>query len=339
MNLNSLTHLDTRLQTMKHFKKLICLALALALTMASIAFANPSASGDEAPSFDLTHLASMLQASADGSTGALLAGATAETRWNQQIKDEALDARTTSFFETYETPEAIAVAVATYLISIGVAEVNGSPVQFTVVAPSKQIREWPEMEAASLGAFPFGTIVTVLEQKNDSGWVRVTDGELVGWCTDLYLAPFDGSQAIVPPGQFAIGGNGPGQGGVPFDSRADDDLYWLALAIHMEAGSNWLSDEHQLKVGNVVLNRVAHPSFPPTTIHGVLHQPGQYCFIMRGVRQQPSERAFANAQRLLNGERILPANVVFQAEFVQGSGIHSQIFCPTLGTTTFFCYA
>ena len=324
---------------MKHFKKLICFMLILALSISSVALANPATSEDETaagPSFSTAHLASMLQAAADGSAGALSIGAAAEAQWNQQILSEELDARETSFFESEDTAEEIAVAIAAYLINMGIAEVNGAPIQFTVVAPSKQVREGPSMDATPLGSFPFGTIVTVLEH-GDSSWLRVTDGETTGWCTDMYLAPFDGSQAIVPPNRFAINGEGPGQGGVPFDNPTYDDLFWLALVIQMEAGSNWLTDEHQLKVGNVVLNRVAHPDFP-NTIHGVLHQPGQYCFIIRGVRQQPSERAFANAQRLLNGERPLPANVVFQAEFPQGSGTHATIHCPVLGTTTFFGY-
>ena len=324
---------------MKHFKKLICFMLILALSISSVALANPASAEEETeagPSFNTAHLENMLQAAADGSAGALSMGATAEAQWNQQIQNEELDARETSFFESEDTAEEIAVAIAAYLISMGVSEVNGAPIQFTVVAPSKQVREGPSMETNSVGAFPFGTIVTVLEQ-DDSAWLRVTDGETTGWCTDMYLAPFDGSQSIVPPGRFAIG-PGPGQGGVAFDNPQHDDLFLLALVIHMEAGSDWITDEHQLKVGNVVLNRVAHPDFP-NTVHGVLHQPGQYCFIMRGVRQQPSERAFANAERLLfNGERPLPANVVFQAEFPQGSGTHSTIFCPVLGTTTFFGY-
>jgi len=120
--------------------------------------------------------------------------------------------------------------------------------------------------------------------------------------------------------------------------HSQDDLMWLALAIHYEAGSNWLSDEHQLKVGNVVLNRVAHHRFAGTTIYEIVHQPGQYPWAVRTSHVIPSERAIRNAQRLLDGERILPENVVFQAQFRQGSSCHSSIRCDVLRTTTYFCF-
>ena len=330
---------------MKTLKNLICFALILTLAASSVAFANPSDTEDQGPQHDISHLAAMMQAAAEGSASALQAGAAAEERWNQQIRDEQLNFAATSFFETLETAEEIAVAIARYLISKGISEINGAPFQFTVVAPSKQIRQSSQMNAESVGAFPFGTIVTVLAQDEDSGWVQVTDGTTTGWCTNMYLAPFDGTQTIRAPGQGSVSSAlgqgdavGPGvAGGEEAAAVVHDDLFWLALTIQMEAGSVWLSDEHQLMVGSVVLNRVAHPNFP-NTIHGVLHQRGQYCFIMRGARQTPSERAFANAQRLLDGGSILPPNVVFQAEFPQGSGVHHSIRCDTLGNTTFFSY-
>ena len=58
------------------------------------------------------------------------------------------------------------------------------------------------------------------------------------------------------------------------DSRAlyaQSDLILLARLIDREAGSSWLTDEHQQLVGAVVLNRVKSESFP-NSIPDVIYQ-------------------------------------------------------------------
>ncbi|MCQ4023102.1 MULTISPECIES: Ig-like domain-containing protein [unclassified Ruminococcus] len=114
-------------------------------------------------------------------------------------------------------------------------------------------------------------------------------------------------------------------------SYTDDDLYCLAAVIWQESGSYWLSDRCQLMVGNVVLNRVASSRFP-NTIRGCLQSPGQYgpmawnISIPSGsnsIEKKAIERCFKNAKKLLEGHRELPSNVVFQANFPQGSGTYA----------------
>lgn len=118
------------------------------------------------------------------------------------------------------------------------------------------------------------------------------------------------------------------------NSNSWNDLELLARIINAEAGG--CTDEHQLLVGNVVLNRVASSSFP-NTIYGVIYQKGQYSPTWNGaINKTPSEQAYKNAQRLLNGERFCPKNVVFQANFKQGSGVYKAI--STSYSTTYFCY-
>jgi len=107
------------------------------------------------------------------------------------------------------------------------------------------------------------------------------------------------------------------------------------LTIQIEAGSNWLCDDHQRMVAEVVVNRVAHPSFPPTTIHGIIHQSGQYPWAARGVRIPISDRAFANAQWVLDGGRVATAPIVFQSQGRQGT-VYRSFRCDILNTTTFF---
>lgn len=127
--------------------------------------------------------------------------------------------------------------------------------------------------------------------------------------------------------------------GLPYCKIEFEDLYLLSKIIYAEAGSYWLSDEWKMCVGEVVLNRVESVEFPDT-IRDVLEQPGQYY----GKNSQyfnsllPSERCVRAAVALLEGERILcDESVVFQANFRQGSGIHTTMYDNQLGHT-YFCF-
>lgn len=118
------------------------------------------------------------------------------------------------------------------------------------------------------------------------------------------------------------------------NSSSWSDLELLARIINAEAGG--CTDEHQLLVGNVVLNRVADPRYP-NTIYEVIYQRGQYSPTWNGaINKIPTEQAYKNAQRLLDGERFCPSNVIFQANFKQGSGVYKEI--STSYSTTYFCY-
>ena len=112
-------------------------------------------------------------------------------------------------------------------------------------------------------------------------------------------------------------------------SYSQDDLYVLSHIIYAEAGNQ--SDECQLAVGSVVLNRVKSDKFP-NTIYGVVFQKGQYSPTWNGAYyKEPSDRAIKNAKYLLENGSVIPAGVVYQAEFIQGP-IYKQI------GNTYFCY-
>ena len=326
-------------------KRLLSFSLILILLTGPAAMAVSEYDTPEepaGPSFNTSYLEAMLNAARDGSTEALEAGATAEAAWNAQIISEELTATATAFFYNEEqSTNARIVAIADYLVGLGITELAGEPVQFRIVASSKNIRSGPAREYERLGSFANGTIVTFISS-NGNGWLEVTDGELSGWCSAIHLAPFDGTPApiwIEGPSSNPANNNAIATEVTPPIDHTQNDLFWLALAIQLEAGSEWLCDEHQLLVGQVVLNRVAPPAFPPTTIYGVVHQPGQYPWAGHSWSQIPiSERAFANAQRLLNGERFVPANVVFQAQFPQGDGTYRILTCEVSGNQHWFGY-
>lgn len=113
-------------------------------------------------------------------------------------------------------------------------------------------------------------------------------------------------------------------------SQADLDL--LSRVVYAEAGSNWCSDEMQLLVANVVINRMRDSRFP-NTLRGVVYQRGQYECVSSGmIKRTPNARAIKNAKRVLSGERFCPEKVVYQSEFRQGKGLWKKV------GNQYFCY-
>lgn len=94
-------------------------------------------------------------------------------------------------------------------------------------------------------------------------------------------------------------------------------VYMLAHLIGGEAGADWCTDELQLMVGSVVLNRMASDRFP-NTMEEVIFQKGQYSVTWNGAyEQEPTERTVANAKYLLLNGPTIPSDVLFQANFPQ----------------------
>lgn len=111
----------------------------------------------------------------------------------------------------------------------------------------------------------------------------------------------------------------------------EEELEMLALVIYQEAGADYCSDETRLMVGTVVMNRVADSRFP-NTIYEVLTQRAQYGRLhWTGIvwparasyksEAHAVERAYQFAERILLGERALPEDVIWQAEFKQGTEV------------------
>lgn len=108
-------------------------------------------------------------------------------------------------------------------------------------------------------------------------------------------------------------------------------LELLARAIYAEAGGDECSDETRIMVGNVILNRMNDPRYPDT-MEAVLTQYRQYnTFCWTGIvwkdrasdpdEQDAVERAYRCAERVLTGEKLIPDDVVFQSENIQGTEI------------------
>ena len=121
-----------------------------------------------------------------------------------------------------------------------------------------------------------------------------------------------------------------------------DDLNELSKIITSEAGSDWLSMEWKMRIGEVVLNRVASPEYP-NTIYDVIHQtnPIQYDRANGTWFKTliPYKNCVIAAARLLNGERLInEPSVVYQAQSKQGSGVYLAMYDSYYGYT-YLCYS
>ena len=115
-----------------------------------------------------------------------------------------------------------------------------------------------------------------------------------------------------------------------------DDLLLLSRVIDAMAGSDWLTDDFRMCVGEVVLNRVASPEFPDT-LYGVVYQRGQYTVVNTAhfSTLAPRRECVDCALRLLTGERHMVPAVVYQADYLQGE-LFTMFPDRQLGST-YFC--
>lgn len=104
----------------------------------------------------------------------------------------------------------------------------------------------------------------------------------------------------------------------------ESKVYMLAKIIHGESGSNWCSDQMQLYVGSVFLNRVSSSDFPNTFEEVAFQDNGRQYSCTRkggGYWEEPTERDILNATFLMmNGSQLDPA-YVWQSQFKQGHDI------------------
>lgn len=116
------------------------------------------------------------------------------------------------------------------------------------------------------------------------------------------------------------------------DPISEEDIDLLARLLYAEAGSDWIEDKTIYWVGSVVLNRVNSEHYPDT-LYDVIYQEGQYsCTWLGGIYNEPTERCYRIAEDLLRNGSILPEDVLYQAEFKQGSEVYDE------SDNLYFCY-
>ena len=109
-----------------------------------------------------------------------------------------------------------------------------------------------------------------------------------------------------------------------------DALDLLARLIHCENSNEVDGEEACWKTGSVVINRINSANYPDT-LEGVIRQPTQYDCLSKLYEEEPTDIEYEVAAELLNSGSVIPENIVFAAEFEQGSGEWSRegktIYC------------
>ena len=118
----------------------------------------------------------------------------------------------------------------------------------------------------------------------------------------------------------------------------DEERELLAKAIYACTGIVSFCDEWRLCIGEVLLNRVASPEFPDS-LEEVIYADERYCGKVEGyfAAITPDKRAYAAADRLLAGERVMnDPRVLWQDEHLDG-GVCKSLYDYRWGTIR-FCY-
>lgn len=114
--------------------------------------------------------------------------------------------------------------------------------------------------------------------------------------------------------------------------QEQDDINLLAEVIYHE---NWHTDKERKAAyytGAVVMNRVKSKNWP-NTVKEVVYQKRQYAVVPKLYTEKIPDECYQMAKDIYrNGTPDVPADVVYQATFVQGSGdwidpINGEHFC------------
>lgn len=92
---------------------------------------------------------------------------------------------------------------------------------------------------------------------------------------------------------------GGGSGGGSYGGFSESDVQLLAKIISAESRGE--PYQGQVAVGAVIMNRIAHPSFP-NTLSGVIYQEGAFsCLYDGGVNAAVADSAYQAAREAING--------------------------------------
>jgi N-acetylmuramoyl-L-alanine amidase len=159
-----------------------------------------------------------------------------------------------------------------------------------------------EVSAASYKRGSTGSVVTQIQRKLSAwGYYDGAVDGVYGSRTEAAVRYFQEKNGLVVDGKVgpqtlaALGINAAG----PVESATSGDTALLARLISAEARGE--SYEGQVAVGAVVMNRIAHPSFP-NSLSGVIYQRGAFSCLDDGQFDQPvAQSAYQAARDAMNG--------------------------------------
>lgn len=97
----------------------------------------------------------------------------------------------------------------------------------------------------------------------------------------------------------ALGLSGGGGSGGGYNGFSESDVQLLASIISAESRGE--PYQGQVAVGAVIMNRIAHPSFP-NTLSGVIYQEGAFsCLYDGGINAAVADSAYQAAREAING--------------------------------------
>ena len=118
--------------------------------------------------------------------------------------------------------------------------------------------------------------------------------------------------------------------------REQENLDIVARVVMGEAGA--CPFEHMIAVAAVVVNRVHSPLFP-SSVRDVVAQQGQYTTAYLTGFERTNRASYEAAKIALDGTDDVPDDVVWQAEFRQGTEVWWESVVDTgwYRSTTYFC--
>lgn len=151
-----------------------------------------------------------------------------------------------------------------------------------------------------------GSEVTQIQQRlNELGYNAGKADGIFGTNTKNAVLAFQrdyglSADGIAGPNTLkALGITGGGGSGGGYGGFSESDVQLLAKIISAESRGE--PYQGQVAVGAVIMNRIAHPSFP-NTLSGVIYQPGAFsCLYDGGVNAPVADSAYQAAREAING--------------------------------------
>ena len=157
-------------------------------------------------------------------------------------------------------------------------------------------------DAASYKRGSTGSVVSEIQQKlKDWGYYSADVDGIYGSRTEAAVLLFQQKNGLAAGGKAGVetlAALGISSAGL-IEQNTSGDVALLARLISAEARGE--SYEGQVAVGAVVMNRIAHPSFP-NTLSGVIYQRGAFSCLDDGQFDEPvAQSAYAAARDAMNG--------------------------------------
>lgn len=151
-----------------------------------------------------------------------------------------------------------------------------------------------------------GEVTAIQQRLQELGYDPGTADGIYGTRTQQAVTAFQRDNGLAADGiagkntlaALGITGGG-GSGGGSYGGFSESDVQLLASIISAESRGE--PYEGQVAVGAVIMNRIAHPSFP-NTLSGVIYQEGAFsCLYDGGINAAVADSSYQAAREAING--------------------------------------